>query len=188
MYASAGSVLKCQNNVACHIRRAPRHQNGTILLQQLHWLPICEWIKYKIACMCCNAITGSAPSYLSELLHFSPFHWDFGHLQLPPGLSWVFLPGLHVILNFHFTGATWSPTLSPYTSRDYQHRDHAPQDTAALGSVIFRMEDHHVPKVALYGQLATMTQGYHWRGTMTKKDPHHLWHRPPPVANASSRL
>ena len=73
MYASAGSVLKCQNNVACHIRRAPRHQNGTILLQQLHWLPICEWIKYKIACMCCNAITGSAPSYLSELLHlYSP--------------------------------------------------------------------------------------------------------------------
>jgi len=24
---------------------------------------------------------------------------------------------------------------------------------------IFRMEDHHLPKVALYGELATMTQG-----------------------------
>ena len=41
----------------------------TPLLQQLHWLPISEWIKYKTACMCYNAITGSAPSYLSELLH-----------------------------------------------------------------------------------------------------------------------
>ena len=43
------------------------------LLQQLHWLPISERIKYKTACMYYNAITGSAPSYLSELLHlYSP--------------------------------------------------------------------------------------------------------------------
>ena len=28
----------------------------TPLLQQLHWLPISEWIKYKTACMCYNAI------------------------------------------------------------------------------------------------------------------------------------
>ena len=48
---------------------APRHQNCTPLLQQLHWLPISEQIKYKTACMCYNAITGSAPSYLFELLH-----------------------------------------------------------------------------------------------------------------------
>ena len=59
---------------------------------------------------------------------------------------------------------------SPYTSRDYQH-----YVTMLLKiqlhweGYIFRMEDHHLPKVALYGELATMTQGYHWRGTMTKK-------------------
>ena len=47
--------------------------NCTPLLQQLHWLPISERIKYKTACMCYNAITGSAPSYISELLHlYSP--------------------------------------------------------------------------------------------------------------------
>ena len=52
---------------------APRHQNCTPLLQQLHWFPISERIKYKTACMCYNAITGSAPSCLSELLHlYSP--------------------------------------------------------------------------------------------------------------------
>ena len=37
---------------------------------------IFERIKYKTACMCYNAITGSAPSYLSELLHlYSPYRF-----------------------------------------------------------------------------------------------------------------
>ena len=68
-------MQKVQNTAACLILRAarPRHQNRTPLLQQLHWLPISERIKYKTACMCYNAITGSAPSYLSELLNlYSP--------------------------------------------------------------------------------------------------------------------
>ena len=59
-------MQKVQNTAARLILRAPRHQNCTPLLQQLHWLPISERIKYKTAC---NAITGSAPSNLSELLH-----------------------------------------------------------------------------------------------------------------------
>ena len=68
-------MQKVQNTAARLILRAPRHQNCTPLLQQLHWLPVSEWIKYKTACMCYNAITGSAPSYLSELLHlYSPSH------------------------------------------------------------------------------------------------------------------
>ena len=63
-------MQKVQNTAARLILRAPRHQNCTPLLQQLHWLPISERIKYKTAC---NAITGSAPSNLSELLHlYSP--------------------------------------------------------------------------------------------------------------------
>ena len=66
-------MQKVQNTAARLILRAPRHQNCTPLLQQLHWFPISERIKYKTACMCYNAITGSAPSYLSELLHlYSP--------------------------------------------------------------------------------------------------------------------
>ena len=66
-------MQKIQNTAACLILRAPRHQNCTPLLQQLHWLPISERIKYKTACMCYNAITVSAPSYLSEVLHiYSP--------------------------------------------------------------------------------------------------------------------
>ena len=41
-----------------------------------YWcIPVSERIKYKTACMCYNAITGSASSYPSELLHlYSPSH------------------------------------------------------------------------------------------------------------------
>ena len=48
---------------------APRHHHSTPLLEKLHWLPISERIKYKVACMCFSAINGSGPAYLSELLH-----------------------------------------------------------------------------------------------------------------------
>ena len=66
-------MQKVQNTAARLILRAPRHQKCTPLLQQLHWLPISERIKYKTACMCYNAITCSAPSYLTELLYlYSP--------------------------------------------------------------------------------------------------------------------
>ena len=66
-------MQKVQNTAARLILRAPRHQNCTPLSQQLHWLPVSDRIKYKTACICYNAITGSAPSYLSELLHlYSP--------------------------------------------------------------------------------------------------------------------
>ena len=40
-----------------------------LYLLKLHWLPISERIKYKVACMCFSAINGSGPAYLSELLH-----------------------------------------------------------------------------------------------------------------------
>ena len=66
-------MQKVQNAAARLILRPPRQQHCTPLLQQLHWLPISERIKYKTACMCYNSITGSAPSYLSELLQlYSP--------------------------------------------------------------------------------------------------------------------
>ena len=37
--------------------------------KKMHLLPIPERIKYKVACMCFSAISGSGPAYLSELLH-----------------------------------------------------------------------------------------------------------------------
>ena len=45
------------------------HHHSTPLLEKLYWLPILERIKYKVACICFSAISGSGPAYLSELLH-----------------------------------------------------------------------------------------------------------------------
>ena len=48
---------------------APHHHHSTPLLEKLHLLPISEHIKYKVACMCFNAMNGSDPAYLPELLN-----------------------------------------------------------------------------------------------------------------------
>ena len=48
---------------------AQKDNHATTLLEKLHWLPISERIKYRVACMCFGAINGSGPAYLSELLH-----------------------------------------------------------------------------------------------------------------------
>ena len=62
-----------QNSAPRLFLRAPLHQHCTLLLQGLHWLPTSERIIYKTACLCYNSITGSAPSYLAELLQlYSP--------------------------------------------------------------------------------------------------------------------
>ena len=62
-------LQKIQNFAATLVLLAPRHQHSTPLLEKLHWLPISERIKYKVACMCFSAINGSGLAYLSELLH-----------------------------------------------------------------------------------------------------------------------
>ena len=69
-------MQKVQNATARLILREPCHQHCTPLLLQLHWLPISKCIKCKTACMCYNSITGSTPSYLSELLQlYSPYRY-----------------------------------------------------------------------------------------------------------------
>ena len=62
-------LQKIQNFAARVVLLSTRHQHSTPLLEKLHWLPISERIKYKVACMCFNAINGSDPAYLSALLH-----------------------------------------------------------------------------------------------------------------------
>ena len=62
-------LQKIQNFAARLVLLAPRHHHSTPLLEKLHWLPISERKKQKVACMCFSAINGSGPAYLSELLH-----------------------------------------------------------------------------------------------------------------------
>ena len=62
-------LQKIQNFAARLILLAPRHHHTTPLLEKLHWLPVSERIKYKAACICFSAISGSGPAYLTELLN-----------------------------------------------------------------------------------------------------------------------
>ena len=62
-------LQKIQIFTARLVLLAPRHHHSIPLLEKLHWIPISESIKYKVACICFNAINGSRPAYLSELLH-----------------------------------------------------------------------------------------------------------------------
>ena len=60
-------LQKVQNFAARLILMEPGHHHSTPLLKKLHWLPISEGIKYKVACICFHAINGSGRTYLSEL-------------------------------------------------------------------------------------------------------------------------
>ena len=62
-------LQKIQNFAAWLVLSAPRHHHSTPLLKKQHWIPILECIKYKVTCMCFNAMNGSGPAYLSKLLH-----------------------------------------------------------------------------------------------------------------------
>ena len=53
-------LQKIPNFTARLVLLAPRH-HSTPLLENMHWLPISERIKYKVACMCFTAINGSGP-------------------------------------------------------------------------------------------------------------------------------
>ena len=62
-------LQKVQNSAARLVFKSPRNTHSTPLLQKLHWLPVSERIKYKVACMCYHSFAGTAPAYISELLH-----------------------------------------------------------------------------------------------------------------------
>ena len=62
-------LQQIKNFAARLVLLALRRHHSTPLLEKLHWLSISERIKYKVACICFSAINGSAPAYLSELLH-----------------------------------------------------------------------------------------------------------------------
>ena len=58
-------VMNCTARLVC---KAPKCENVNPLLVDLHWLPVERRVEYKIATICYNVITGTAPPYLSDLL------------------------------------------------------------------------------------------------------------------------
>ena len=65
-------VMNCAAHLVC---KAPKHEHVIPFLVDLHWLSAECRIEYKIATICYNVITGTAPGYLSNLLElYIPSH------------------------------------------------------------------------------------------------------------------
>src|ERR1043165_8967557 len=57
-----------QNSLACVVLRVPLRTNSSVLLHQLHWLPVEFRIKFKLACLTYKALSTSTPPYLHSIL------------------------------------------------------------------------------------------------------------------------
>ena len=62
--------MNCAARLVC---MAPKRVQVTPLLVDLHWLLVERRIEYKIATICYNVITGTAPPYLSDSLSYIPY-------------------------------------------------------------------------------------------------------------------
>ena len=108
-------LQKVQNFAARLILIAPRHHHSATLLKKLHWLPISERIKYKVACMCFHAtkpvLHTSLTSY-NSVSHASLFFW-FSPAENPEVQmqdSWLLHLHLHWTLCLEFT-PTWHQAM-----------------------------------------------------------------------------
>ena len=57
-----------QNAAARLIFNAPKYTHTTLLLTDLHWLPVIACIKFKTLVLAYQAIKGSAPAYIQQLI------------------------------------------------------------------------------------------------------------------------
>ena len=61
-------LQRVQNASARLIYRVKKSHNIQPLLKSLHWLPIACRTQYKLSTLCFDVVSGSGPSYLSNLL------------------------------------------------------------------------------------------------------------------------
>ena len=67
-------LQRIQNYAARVILRLPKSSSITIHLKSLQWLPVKVTSTYKIACLCYNCHSSTAPSYFTDMLHRKPLH------------------------------------------------------------------------------------------------------------------
>ena len=68
-HASIMRLQRVQNSLARVVCNSIKRQSHSIdLLKTLHWLPICERIKYKIAVLTFKVLLHGQPSYLADLI------------------------------------------------------------------------------------------------------------------------
>jgi hypothetical protein len=63
--ATMNKLQRAQNNAARAVLQADRSTNSTLLLQRLHWLLVCQRIKFKIALIAFKTRTTGLPDYLN---------------------------------------------------------------------------------------------------------------------------
>ena len=61
-------LQRVQNTAARIITRTPRWNHITPVLKDLHWLPVCYRIQFKILTHTYTALNGQSPSYLKDML------------------------------------------------------------------------------------------------------------------------
>ena len=76
-------LQKVQNASACLTLKSVHREHSKPLLRELHWSSVSDRIKYKLPCMCYNAVTASIPQYLAECL------WTYtpGTLRTPRSVA-----------------------------------------------------------------------------------------------------
>ena len=76
-------LQRMQNYAARVILRLPKSSNITAHLKSLHWLPVKVRSTYKIACLCYNCHSSTAPSYVTDMLHKKPLHTRSSSYTMP---------------------------------------------------------------------------------------------------------
>ena len=70
MFGTTNLVMRklqaIQNAAAQLVTGLGHHEHITPALMDLHWLPVCQRIDYKIALLVYKCLRGSAPQYLTE--------------------------------------------------------------------------------------------------------------------------
>ena len=62
-------LVNCAARLVC---TASKREYICSVLADLHWLPVSDRFEYKIATVCCDATSGSAPPYLADLQLYTP--------------------------------------------------------------------------------------------------------------------
>ena len=65
-------MQRIQNNAAQVILRLPKSSSIITHLKSLHWHPVNVRSMYKIACLCYNCHSSTAPSYVADMLQKKP--------------------------------------------------------------------------------------------------------------------
>ena len=73
-------LQKVQNRAARLVFKANRREHTTPLLRELHWLPVCERIKFKLLTLAYKSKHETTPPYIQNLL--KPHNYSDGNMFL----------------------------------------------------------------------------------------------------------